>query len=141
MCRVLTSQVPLLSSLRFDFSDAVQAHSMTRNDPSDSIRRIDIVDRGSSTFNVQVTLVGAIHGQLSPDGERASLIAFECRFMSSRPSRRIMSAQVATRFKAAAGGIGNGDGAPEVLNFTPKLVQLVRDLSKLNLGGCRVSYP
>jgi hypothetical protein len=105
----------------------------------------NISERSSSTFQARVVLLGAVHGSLSLTGDRelASLLVFECRFLSLRAARRIISIAITTTFKASSSG-GNelDDEAPKVLNFSGKIpVHNVSQLCELAHMGRLICYP
>lgn len=93
-----------------------------RNIPGE-IQRQYIVDRGSSaTATVQAELIDVIHRKLSPNGDLATLITIEFRFISTNISRRVQSASVQLQF---ADSESRSDFDPEVLRIAPDKVSAI----------------
>lgn len=86
-----------------------------RNAPGGEIQRPHLVDRGSD-FTVQGDLVSVLHGHFTPEGDQATLIIAEFRFLSSKSSRRFRRAMITWQF---ANSDPNDGTDPEVVRIAP----------------------
>lgn len=86
-----------------------------RNAPGGEIQRPHLVDRGSD-FTVQGDLVSVLHGHFTPEGDQATLIIAEFRFLSSKSSRRFRRAMITWQF---ANSDPNDGADPEVVRIAP----------------------
>lgn len=77
----------------------------TKNAPGDQARSV-LIDRGNSLI-LRATLVSVTHGDLTADGDAATLLIFEFNFTSMKSSRRFTSGSVTLRFEDASGNVKN----------------------------------
>jgi len=82
----------------------------------DLIQRESIINSGErDSLVVQAHLVKVIHGTLSPDGDPASLIVTDFKFVSLKASRRFKSAVISYRFASK----NSSSPDPEVRKIAP----------------------
>ncbi|KAF5558519.1 hypothetical protein FNAPI_5044 [Fusarium napiforme] len=86
----------------------------TRNDPEAPFQRSTITERQGIT-QVQCFSREIIHGYLSPNGNNATLLAYDLHLDTTKKSRRIREAQVKFEFKSSS----PGNAAPRVAKMAP----------------------
>ncbi|KAI9698835.1 MAG: hypothetical protein M1820_007342 [Bogoriella megaspora] len=108
------------------------------------VQRPHIIDRGDCLV-VQAELSEVVHGTLTPNGERATILVTDFIFLPSKSSRRFKTASISMRFESlddTAGDIEVTDIAPRghfSLHRTTKQVELTRSSNASLQGGTIVT--
>jgi hypothetical protein len=87
----------------------------TKNPPGKNFRNV-MIDRGEALI-LRASIVGITHGTLAPDGDPATLLIFEFRFVSMKSSRRFISSTITLQFADAS---GDPELHPEVYRIAPE---------------------